>query len=497
MFVQDASKLLIIARNIKNVFAPINRIPPEVLSLIPDYCSRSEFVALTHVCRSWRRSLISRASLWTFLNCMDLDQTRTYLERSKTSPLEIRVEEEHVEEEHVPHGAFLLAIAHTHRLKALTLVGRLRSILELAEHLVSLISPAPLLEKLEIHVWGSRHAAIESTLFDGDLQSLRELRLHGVITDLPWKNLSNLTIFYIRQIPDNGISVTRLLDFFEHAPLLRKIKLMDSLPDFSDAPTQRVVSLPHLRLLKMSSKSALSILLNHLRIPTGTSVTLEFLFYYEPSPLLDYLPLSLDTLGNISHITSVRVNFGPAVTLLLEGPSGDLFIIDSCVDFSASIDRFLRCLNRLPISSAETLEIALGDTSGLSDLNEYTTSKTLIVMNNVRTLTFNDCPNPAFICVLNPNRNTSNTVMCPKLEELILYTHTRPEESYVTELLEMARERALRGAKLSTFVINCPQELDPTDTVFGLRGHVSRVEHQLAAEIYYPNPAAVRGTPIE
>ena len=473
MFVQDASRLLIIARNIKNIFAPINRVPQEVLAIIPDYCGRSELVALTHVCRSWRGFFISRASLWTFLDCMDLDRTHAYLERSKTAPLEVRVVKEYV-----PFDAFRLAIPHICRLKALTLCGSSHNILKFVDHLVSPISPAPLLEKLEIRVRGSRPAAIESTLFDGDLRSLRELRLHGVITDLPWKNLSNLTTFYIRQISDDGIPVTRLLDFFEHAPLLREIKLMDSLPDSSDAPTQRVVSLPHLRLLKMSSESALSILLNHLHIPAGSSVTLVFLFDDMQFPLLDYLPRSLDNLDNISHITSVNLNFDSGVVLRLGGPSGDLCIIDNCGDVSVPIDRFLKCLNRLPISSTERLEIAQCDASALSNIEERFASKTLIPMNNIRALTLADCPNPAFIHALNPKRNTSNTVMCPKLEEFVLYTEKRPDESYITGLLEMARERALRSAKLSTFVVGCPQELDPTDRVFGLRSYVSHVEHR-------------------
>ena len=477
MFVQDASKLLAIARTIKNTFAPINQVPPEVLSLIPDYCGRHELVTLTHVCHSWRRVFISRGSLWTYLDCTNLDRTRTYLERSKAFPLEIRVEE------HVLQDAFLLAIQHTRRLKALTLVGYLHGILKLTDHLISLVSPAPLLEKLGIRVWGPRPAAIESAFFDGDLRSLRELRLFGLITNLPWRNLPNLTTFhYFRQISDNGIPVTHLLDFFEHAPLLHEIKLMDLLPDSSDAPPQRVVSLLHLRSLKMSSESALSILLNHLHIPAGSSVTLEFLFDGEQYPLPDYLPKSLDNLNNISHITSVNLNFDSGIILRLEGPSGDLCITDSYGDFSVPTNRFLRCLNRLPVSSTERLEIAQCDASVLSNVEEHFASRTLIPMINIRTLTLTYCPNPAFILALNPNRNISNTVRCPKLEEFGLYAQTRPDEFYITELLEMARERALRGAKLATFVINCPQDVDPADRIFDLRSYVSCVEHRIDSD---------------
>ena len=90
----------------KNTFAPVNRIPPEALSLIPHHCDTyKELITLTHVCRSWREIFISHASLWTGLYCTIVDQTRVYLERSKLSPLDIALEEEDF-----LNNAFILAI---------------------------------------------------------------------------------------------------------------------------------------------------------------------------------------------------------------------------------------------------------------------------------------------------------------------------------------------------------------------------------------------------
>ena len=65
---------------------------------------------------------------------------------------------------------------------------------------------------------------------DGNFQSLRELSLTGVITHLPWKNLSNLTTFYLRRIPEGRVTISQLLNFFENAPLLHKIKKCYNLP---------------------------------------------------------------------------------------------------------------------------------------------------------------------------------------------------------------------------------------------------------------------------
>ena len=472
MVVQDVSKLLVIARTIKNAFTPINRVPPEVLSLVPDYCRRSELVGLTHVCRRWREIFISCASLWTFLDCMNFDQTSAYLERSKRSPLEIRVEKEHI-----LHGAFMLAISQIRRLKALILSGSSHSILKLTD---CLISPAPLLEKLAIHVTGVPAAVIKSTLFGGDLQQLRILDLSGVITYLPWKNLSNLTTFYLHQMSGDEISVTHLLDFFERAPLLLRIKLEDSLPDSSDAPIQRVVPLPHLRSLHIIAEPAHSILLNHLYIPTGASVTLRFRYDPTGSPYLDYLPRSLDNLGNISHITSVNLDFNLGIALRLEGPSGAL-CVDGVMNVILPSDRRidLQFLDKLPVSTTERLEIVQWDALASLCFEEQFPYQTLLPMNDIRTLMLIDCAHPCFITGLNPNRNTSNTMVCPKLEELVMYVQESLNESYIGELVDMAKERASTGAKLSTFVVDCPREPGLAHEAFVLKRYVPRAEHRL------------------
>ena len=82
-------------RSMKNTFTPIGRVSQDILSLIADYCDMDdELVALTHVCRGWREQFISRPSLWTSLDCTNVEKTRAYLDRSKASPLDIWLDEE-------------------------------------------------------------------------------------------------------------------------------------------------------------------------------------------------------------------------------------------------------------------------------------------------------------------------------------------------------------------------------------------------------------------
>ena len=95
----------------KNIFVPINTIPYEVLSTIPDYwvdgdpmdnntadygmaannTADRNLITLTHVCHNWRELFISRPSLWTNLDCTNVEKTRVYIERSKSCLLKVCV----------------------------------------------------------------------------------------------------------------------------------------------------------------------------------------------------------------------------------------------------------------------------------------------------------------------------------------------------------------------------------------------------------------------
>jgi hypothetical protein len=176
----------------KNSLAPIKRVPPEILSLIPDYCCEDgmdqDLVALTHVCRSWRDTFISRSSLWTKLDFIDTDKTRTYIQRSQSSPFELYLQDDEV----IDH-AFPLIIPHIQRLKSLTVDAR-----DLPSALRHFRCHVPLLRKLDISVSTGIDPVLDSALFDGDFSSFHELHLFGVFTDSPRKNLSNLRVVDLR-----------------------------------------------------------------------------------------------------------------------------------------------------------------------------------------------------------------------------------------------------------------------------------------------------------
>ena len=111
----------------------------------------------------------------------------------------------------------------------------------------------------------------------------------------------------------------------------------------------------------------------------------------------------------------------------------------------------------------------------LANVEECLVFQTLRSMNNLQSLVLSQCNNQPFIFALNPEKNSSEAVLCPNLKKLILF---RGSWGPANDLVDMAKGRALRGAKLSSVTI---VSLGSTGTpvreteILGLREHVTQV----------------------
>ena len=408
---------------------------------------------------------------------MNVDKTKVYIERSKSSPLEICLRQ--VGNTPYQEEAFILTVPHIGRLRSLSMSGNPTKVLPtLVKHFSC---PVPLLNKLNIDLICDQAPILPEELFNGDLSSLHELRLAGVITPLPWRGSLNLTTFEFSRVPGGSILLNQILDFFESAPHLRHIRFHDSIPNSSNAPVERVVSLPHLKELSILAQPAHFILLNHLSIPARASLRLEFTISGRESPISSYLPKSPDNLNNLSHITAVNLCFGAEQkSMRLNGPSGELCITGNLVpggDQPHGAIRLLSSLNQFDFSRTQRLAITLY--CHRRDTPTQAETWVLRSMEDLRTLVLSRCSSLPFILILNPNKNPDTNpdknLLCPKLEEVVLYVE-RPDQFYINELLSMTEERASRGAKLSKITIVSTAALAPTKEVFQLRKYVSRVK---------------------
>ena len=467
-----ALEVLRLVRSIKNTFAPINRIPPEVLSLIPDYFEDDtdrELIALTHVCRGWRDAFISRSPLWTNLDFTNIDKTRTYIQRSQCSPFKL-----YLRDDKVVDDAFALMIPHIRRLESLTIDAY-----KLPSVLGHFRCHTPLLEKLDVSVSASNNPVLDGTLFNGDLSSLHELRICGVITNLPWKNLTNLRVFSLES-SSHKYGITQILDFLEAAPLLDTVSFRCAITGPSDGPPGRIIPLPRLRFLTIHAAPPHSTLLHHLHIPTGASLTSEFLFSGEESPLAGYLTNGSLNFGNLSHTTAINLLFESNIFAQFSGPTGSLRVLAFWLD-TVPYPAECRTFHSLGpvLSTIEKLVVFKFEDPGPVELEECPIFRTLSSTSHLRTLVLTDCFYLPFIRALDPDRNPSNLVLCINMQELVLYIMCL-DHSYVQHVFNMAKNRDSRGAKLWSVTIVDLTDRGPREPkeMSKLREHVTHVEYR-------------------
>ena len=451
--------------------APVNRVPSEILALIPDFWNkyldnrRRDLIALTHVCQAWREVFISRSSLWTDLDCENEDETRIYLERSGSLPVNLTLETD----DQLPfHHPFSKIIPHAiGRVRSLTILGTPENLQDITAHLSR---PAPLLEKLWIR--GGYYKAphlnpmLTPTLLGGDLSSLRRLRLASVNTGLPWRNMVNLTTFTLLNPSPGKVSIKQLLDFFESAPRLRKVELESATPT-SGAQNGRLVSLACLEWMGTTGGGSASLLLDHLLIPVGAHLDIEIEL---PIPQTgDHPSRFLDNLRNFQNSTDVNLRISKLYTRMeFFGPNG----LVGMTPRSPQVDKtrlVLESLNQFDPSKVERLTIDRGAFSP-----RHPPYRALLLMKHLRTLTLDHCANPhIFVQALHLTKSSPRTLACPELEELIIVPDggTLDMES----VTEVAAARASRGAKLKTIRI-VGQDQPARADVLELEKHVFHVE---------------------
>ena len=427
-----------------------------------------DVIALTHVCQAWRKIFASCPSAWTDLDCENADKTRVYLERSKSLPVDLRLERV---EGLSPHDPFFQVISHTiPRLRSLAIYGTPANLQDIVSQLSR---PAPLLRSLTIEVdcgcSPQRGPAITTTLFNGDLSSLRELRLKCVTTALPWRNMVNLTSFALGYTLVGDFPIKHLLDFLKSAPRLRKVRLHNAIPT-SGAQNGRLVSLECLKRMDIIGGGPSSLLLDHLLIPVGAKLTTQVgsLGPLADGSLVDgHLPRSLDNLRNFSDST-IQLHleeFRPRIRF--SGPNGQVTMVPT-TSRANTTRQVYESLARFDTSKIEQLTITGGNLSdGDGDCIFY---RTLHPMKGLRTLMISRCTHVA--ATIHNVFDDYGTFR--RLEELIIDTRVRREKFGIQAVIAMTAMRA-PWAKLKSVRI-ASQDKSVQTCALKLKEYVSHVE---------------------
>ena len=218
---RDLREVLRATRTIKNTFIPINKLPPEILSNVLEHRTGDrELVVATHVCQRWRSTLISSPSLWAcfrFTTSHDINRTSTYLERSKSAPIDIGVSLD------LPGGpeVFKYLAPHIARTRHLTIQGHHTKV-----HTACLLlrTPSPTLRHLLLRANGGI-VRLPDDFLGRQAPSLRSIILNGIFQ--PFEShfpLPSLIEFNLSLWNGMGpLHVGALFQFLSGCPWLRKI----------------------------------------------------------------------------------------------------------------------------------------------------------------------------------------------------------------------------------------------------------------------------------
>jgi F-box-like len=283
----------------RNSLAPISRLPPETMATIFSFVSspgipilpspnakpdRLVWLRVAHVCHLWREIALNQPRFWSHIDFAVLTSAGTaeMLVRAKTAPLFLEAEITHhwemarisaFQEEvgaHISHTAHLTIVAESAHLK---------------KTLERLVSPAPILEALELtnespsgrQPWPWERISIPDTLLGGIAPKLSYIELGDC--DISWKSplfrgLRRLEIY--RLTTPARPSLEDWLNTLNEIPQLEALILHYATPLATQCPPltsepDRTVTLPSLTQIDITACAEdCAVALAHLVLPALT-----------------------------------------------------------------------------------------------------------------------------------------------------------------------------------------------------------------------------------
>lgn len=460
-----------------NVLAPVNKLPPEILSQIPHSFPIRDLITVTQVCRYWRTTFISCGPLWCNIDSERVFEALTCLHRSKDSPIHVRVRK-------IPDDEVLTRLSqHIGRVKSLHLKPRWASAQTV---LARFIDPAPNLETLTVICRPSTAAAgpVPSTLFTGNIPKLRSLTFEGLTSDLAHFVLPNLTYFELSNVtsPPLSMSLSNLLTFLERSPLLESVRVDFHGGCVQDAPKQMIVPLEALKTLHISGSGLVghgdNSLLARLELPRGVDVTVMLLVLDgSPNAVAQAIPPHPERLPFVTGIRRVHIEVAPMhgrCTLRFSGENGKATVMARWKITNPDLDDIvMRSIQSfLPLSTEEVEEFSI---IGYEAYSHLAASLAFESLPNLESIVMVHCDK---IPLLRALRQPTRHVIAPKLRRIRLYLDPEKDASG-EELMELAKFRAANDVKLEELLIISSNVIIPVAEVMALKSHVGVVEYRM------------------
>ncbi|KAF9783886.1 hypothetical protein BJ322DRAFT_884870 [Thelephora terrestris] len=278
---QGASHALATIREWRNSFIPVNRIPIDILSLIPTHlpCQKVHF-RVASVCRHWRRVFLKHGALWSqlFLGKGE-EYVSTLLERAKGSALDI------ISYRDIPSSTIALISPRAQQIRNLKLkYCPWQDIITFSEFDLSLRTLqiiSPLIARS--HGQPGVVTPPSSTFFKSsvDLEAF-VFHCHDRPSLLGHFVFPNITTFELSSEPlAVEYSASYLLDFLEASPMLQTVDVKISAPLTPwNVPEEMVVVLPNAETfsLRVTNDPAAQVynIAAHISCPRARSTLLTY-----------------------------------------------------------------------------------------------------------------------------------------------------------------------------------------------------------------------------
>ena len=266
-----------------NTFPTVNRLPPEVLALIPSFLiSYKDLVLATHVCNHWRRTITASPALWSSLDneMMHEDLLTTYMDRCGDAPLDVSFSSEL--DKNIP---FLeKVVLHSSHIRTVRIPCTPWS------HIVKISdafdTPLPLLRDVELRICRGASPPPFQRPFLAGATNLVSLHLsdHNVLSGtLLHFIIPTLTHLRFSFSNPRILMVGEILEFLRTSPLIEDLQIrastaLDASEENSALPDHfEPVDLPCLRNIRFSwiTPRSQNTLLTHIQYPPDCPVFMQ------------------------------------------------------------------------------------------------------------------------------------------------------------------------------------------------------------------------------